>query len=89
MLLLVKHCLPVTPPYCIWQACRCYKHQSNQRTAGNDHLDSGDDEQVLQIVVVAEATVLQHNLLQQLNELSLQACQHEGFDSDGHLLRVA
>ena len=45
------------------------------------HLDGSDDEQVLQVVVVAEAAVLQNNLLQQLNELSLQACQHEGLDS--------
>ena len=45
------------------------------------HLDGSDDKQVLQVVIVAEAAVLQHNLLQQLNELALQACQHEGLDS--------
>ena len=29
------------------------------------------------IVIVAEAAVLHFNLLQQLNEFALQACQHE------------
>ncbi len=56
---------------------------------GKVYLDGCNDEQVLKVVVVAEAAVLQHNLLQQLNELSLQACQHEGLDGHGHLLRVA
>ena len=53
------------------------------------YLDSGDNEQILQVVVIAEAAVLQHNLFQQLNELALEASQHEGLHGDRHLLRVA
>lgn len=42
------------------------------------YLDGSDDEQVLQVVIVAEAAVLQHDLLQELNELALEASLHEG-----------
>lgn len=43
------------------------------------YLDGSNDEQVLQVVVIAEAAVLQDNLLQKLNELALQPSLHERF----------
>ena len=53
-------------------------------------LDRGDDEQILQVVVVGEGRVgHQHNLLEQLDQLRLQARGHKGLDRDGDLLRVA
>jgi hypothetical protein len=53
-----------------------------------DHLDGSDDEKVLEVVIVGEGRVLQHDLLQQLNQLCLQARLHEALDRDRHLLRV-
>lgn len=52
------------------------------------HLDGCDDQQVLEIVVIGEGGVLEHNLLQQLNELGLQSRSHEALDSHADLLRV-
>ena len=52
------------------------------------HLDGGDDEQVLQVVVVGEGGVLQHDLLQQLDQLGLEASLHEALHRHRHLLRV-
>ncbi len=43
-------------------------------------LDGGDDEQVLQVVVVGEGGVLQHDLLQELDQLVLELGLHEGLD---------
>lgn len=50
-------------------------------TEQHEYLNGSDDEQVLQVVIVAEAAVLQHNLLQQLNELALKASLHKGLHS--------
>mmetsp|Transcript_5001 Transcript_5001/g.13054 ORF Transcript_5001/g.13054 Transcript_5001/m.13054 type:complete len:1209 (-) Transcript_5001:895-4521(-) len=51
-------------------------------------LDGGENEQVLQVRIPAEGAVLQHNLLQKLNQLVRQLRRHESFDRDAHLLRV-
>mmetsp|Transcript_5703 Transcript_5703/g.10239 ORF Transcript_5703/g.10239 Transcript_5703/m.10239 type:complete len:275 (+) Transcript_5703:1294-2118(+) len=51
-------------------------------------LDGGDDEQVLQVGVGAEGAVLEHDFLQQLNQLALQVVRHEGLHAARHLLRV-
>ena len=51
-------------------------------------LDRRDDQQVLQVVVVAEAAGLEDDLLQQLDQLRLQPGCHEGLDRHRHLLRV-
>lgn len=56
------------------------RQAEQQITAWEAYLNGSDDEQVLQVVVVAEAAVLQHNLLQKLNEFTLEASLHEGFD---------
>mmetsp|Transcript_9903 Transcript_9903/g.26951 ORF Transcript_9903/g.26951 Transcript_9903/m.26951 type:complete len:285 (-) Transcript_9903:2813-3667(-) len=56
--------------------------------AGPVRLDGSDDEQILQIVVVGEGCVVQHDLFQELDELGLQLGGHEGLHRDGHLLRV-
>mmetsp|Transcript_18521 Transcript_18521/g.52004 ORF Transcript_18521/g.52004 Transcript_18521/m.52004 type:complete len:364 (-) Transcript_18521:2397-3488(-) len=52
-------------------------------------LDGSEDEEVLQVGVVGERSGLQHNLLQQLDQLHMQLLGHEGLDSDADLLRVA
>jgi len=53
-------------------------------------LDRGDDEQILQVVVVGERRVgEQHDLLEQLDQLRLQARGHEGLHCHRDLLRVA
>lgn len=52
------------------------------------HLDGCNDEQVLQVVIVGEGGVLQHNLLQQLYEFCLEAGSHEALDGHTDLLRV-
>ena len=51
-------------------------------------LDGGEDEQVLQVGVVVERAVLQHDLFQQLDELLRHLRGHERLDGHGHLLRV-
>jgi len=52
------------------------------------HLDSSEDEQVLKVGVVGEGGGLEHNLLQQLNQLHVQLLGHEGLHGDADLLRV-
>lgn len=38
--------------------------------------------------MLAENGVIQYNLLKKLNQLIRQISSHEGFDCNGHLLRV-
>ena len=56
--------------------------------AGGVRLDRGEDEQVLEVGVVAERAVLDDDLLQQLDELLGHLRSHERLDGDRHLLRV-
>mmetsp|Transcript_40808 Transcript_40808/g.97021 ORF Transcript_40808/g.97021 Transcript_40808/m.97021 type:complete len:941 (+) Transcript_40808:1922-4744(+) len=51
-------------------------------------LDGRDDEQVLQVGIGGEGGVLQHDLLQELDELALQVVAHEGLHAHRDLLRV-
>mmetsp|Transcript_37454 Transcript_37454/g.84891 ORF Transcript_37454/g.84891 Transcript_37454/m.84891 type:complete len:394 (+) Transcript_37454:1675-2856(+) len=51
-------------------------------------LDGGEDEQVLQITVVGELGVLQHDLLEQFDELVWQVGRHEGLDRVRHNVGV-
>ena len=45
-------------------------------------LDSGEDEQVLQVGIVAERTVLQHDLLQKFDEFVRHLSSHERLHGD-------
>ena len=58
------------------------------RHAARVRLDGRQDEQVLQVRVVAKRAVLQHDLLQQLDQLVRQVRRHERLDRHAHLLRV-
>lgn len=51
-------------------------------------LDGGEDEQVLQVPVVGELRVLQHDLLEQLDQLVGQVGRHEGLDGGRHHVGV-
>lgn len=44
-------------------------------------LDSSEDQEVLQSLVVTESTILKHNLLQQFDKLIRQVGSHESLDS--------
>ncbi len=56
--------------------------------AGLVGLGGGEDEQVLQVLVVAEGRRLQHDLLEQLDQLGGQVGVEEARDGLGHLGRV-
>mmetsp|Transcript_12955 Transcript_12955/g.36409 ORF Transcript_12955/g.36409 Transcript_12955/m.36409 type:complete len:306 (+) Transcript_12955:758-1675(+) len=56
--------------------------------AGLVALDGCNDEQVLQVGVGGEGRVLEHNLLQELDELCLELSCHEGLDAYRHILGV-
>mmetsp|Transcript_9515 Transcript_9515/g.21823 ORF Transcript_9515/g.21823 Transcript_9515/m.21823 type:complete len:509 (-) Transcript_9515:2161-3687(-) len=56
--------------------------------AGLVGLDGSQDQQVLQVLVVAELGALEHNLLQELNQLVGQVGVHERLDSHGHFLSI-
>lgn len=51
-------------------------------------LNGCEDQEVLQVAVVAECRVLEHNLLEQLNELVGEVCRHERLDRHRHILGV-
>mmetsp|Transcript_10474 Transcript_10474/g.36145 ORF Transcript_10474/g.36145 Transcript_10474/m.36145 type:complete len:1393 (-) Transcript_10474:82-4260(-) len=55
---------------------------------GSVRLDGGQNQQVLQVGVATEGRVLEHNLLQQLDQLVWQVGGHEGLDADRDLLWV-
>mmetsp|Transcript_98646 Transcript_98646/g.299391 ORF Transcript_98646/g.299391 Transcript_98646/m.299391 type:complete len:702 (-) Transcript_98646:1272-3377(-) len=56
--------------------------------AGLVRLDGSQDEQVLQVPVLAEVGVVEHNLLQKLHQLRLQVGADEGAHRGGDLVRI-
>mmetsp|Transcript_36899 Transcript_36899/g.63699 ORF Transcript_36899/g.63699 Transcript_36899/m.63699 type:complete len:420 (-) Transcript_36899:2862-4121(-) len=50
--------------------------------------DGSQDQQVLEVLVARELTALQHDALQQLDQLLRHVAQHEGLHRGAHLVRV-